>query len=224
MDDGAPWRALEAGSNEGGGEPRTDRPRPAGGLLALAAAAVIALVALAVVGYFATRTGGGAIELVSDTSSPEVSGAATASQQVVVVQVAGAVLRPGVYTLPLGSRVRDAIAMAGGYSADVDPRLAETSLNMAAKLTDSELVLVPRRGDDSGTAAGGTLAPTAGGLVDLNTASEAELEALPGIGPVTAAKIISAREQTPFASVDDLVTRKVVTATVLAKFRDMVTV
>ncbi len=57
-----------------------------------------------------------------------------------VVQVAGAVVRPGVFSLPQGSRVADAIRAAGGYSPDVDPRQAETKLNLAAKLQDAELV------------------------------------------------------------------------------------
>jgi len=227
MDDVAPWRALEVeprGSGGGpGGGPDPARPGRTGGLVALAVAAGLCLAAVAVVGMTALRTGG-QVELLSDPPPTEVSNAAAPSQPVVVVQVAGAVVHPGVYALPLGSRVGDAIALAGGYSADVDPRLAETSLNLAAKLTDAELVLVPRRGDSGGTGAGGTAASAAPGLVNLNTASAAELDTLPGVGPATAAKIIAAREETPFVSVDDLVTRNVVSASVLAKFRDLVTV
>jgi competence protein ComEA len=223
MDESAPWRALEAGPNGAGEAEESGRARQPSGLLAMAVAAVIAFGALAVIGLTATR-GGGQVELVPGPQSTEGDSAAATSQSVVVVQVAGAVLRPGVYTLPAGSRVADAIQLAGGYSADVDPRLAETTLNLAARLTDSELVLVPRRDDGTGAGAGGTVAPAHSGLVDLNTASAAELDTLPGVGPATAAKIIAAREESPFTSVDDLVTRKVVTATVLSKFRDLVTV
>jgi competence protein ComEA len=223
MDEHAPWRALEAEPSRSADADGSDRTRQPGGWLALAAAAAIALGALAVIGLAATR-GGGQVELVSTPPSTEGAHAATSSQSVVVVQVAGAVLRPGVYTLPAGSRVGDAIALAGGYSADVDPRLAETTINLAARLTDSQLVLVPRRDDGLGASAGATVAPAHRGLVDLNTANAAELDTLPGVGPATAAKIIAAREEALFTSIDDLVTRKVVSASVLAKFRDLVTV
>jgi competence protein ComEA len=83
---------------------------------------------------------------------------------------------------------------------------------------------VPRRGDGAATGAAGAAAPAHAGLVDLNTATASQLDELPGVGPATAAKIIAAREQTPFTSVDDLVKRKVVTSSVLAKFRDLVSV
>ena len=140
-----------------------------------------------------------------------------------VVQVAGAVLRPGVYALPAGSRVADAIQAAGGYSTDVDPRAAETKLNLAAKVQDAQSIVVPRRGDAaSGSPGMGSSAPS--GPINLNTATAGQLDSLPGIGPATAAKIISSREQLPFSSVDDLVSRKLVSASTLAKFRDQVTV
>jgi competence protein ComEA len=124
--------------------------------------------------------------------------------------------------------VADAIGAAGGYSTDVDPRAAEAKLNLAARLQDAQLITVPRRGDGaagsaSSTAAQGTSA-AATGPINLNTASAAELDTLPGIGPATATKIIASREEKPFASVDDLVSRKIVTPAILAKFRSQVTV
>jgi competence protein ComEA len=136
-------------------------------------------------------------------------------------------VKPGVYSLPAGSRVADAVTAAGGYSPDVDPRAAETKLNLAAKLVDAQSIVVPRRGDatagsSSGAGSGGSSTPA--GVVNLNTATSAELDALPGIGPATAAKIIASREQSAFTSVNDLVSRKLVSATTLAKFKDQVTV
>jgi competence protein ComEA len=126
------------------------------------------------------------------------------------------------------------IAAAGGYAPDVDPRQVEAQLNLAAKLQDGQVVRVPRRNEGSAAsgaasaaasaAAAGASAAAAGGLIDLNSATAEELDTLPGIGPATAAKILASREQQPFASVDDLVTRKVVAAATLAKFRDHVTV
>jgi competence protein ComEA len=128
-----------------------------------------------------------------------------------------------VYSLPAGSRVGDAIKAAGGYSPDVDPRAAETALNLAAKLQDAQSIVVPRRGD-AATGSGGTAASNPSGPLNLNTATAAELDALPGIGPATAAKIIASREQLRFTSVNDLVSRKLLSAATLAKFRDQVTV
>jgi competence protein ComEA len=192
----------------------------------LAATSVLLLGSLALLAVVELRPGG-QVQVITGQSGAVGTGA-VGSQTMIVVQVAGAVVRPGVYTLPAGSRVGDAIHAAGGYSPDVDPRAAESKLNLAAKLQDAQSIVVPRRGDASiGSASGSTGAgdsAAASGPVNLNTATSAQLDALPGIGPATAAKIIASREQLPFASVDDLVTRKLVPASTLAKFRDQVTV
>ncbi len=221
----APWRALEA-AEESPVQPAGGTWRPSPLHLMLAAAAVLLVGSLAAVAFMEMRPAG-QVELISGPSGPAAPGA-SASQAMVVVQVGGAVARPGVYSLPAGSRVADAIGAAGGYSTDVDPRAAETKLNLAAKLQDAQSIVVPRRGDTTSgasaatTSAGSSAAPS--GPINLNTASAAELDTLPGIGPVTAAKIIAARQEKPFASVDDLVARKIVAASTLAKFRDQVTV
>lgn len=216
METSAPWRALEA-PDAGRSEAAPGRSGRTGLLLTIAATAVLAVVSLAVVA-FVELAPSGRVEVVSD---PAPSGSPGPSAQMLVVQVAGAVMRPGVFSLPLGSRVTDAIRAAGGYSPDVDPRKAETKLNLAAKLQDAELIVVPRLGDGSGTAP--PAVPTSG-LLDLNTATAEQLDTLSGIGPATAAKIIASRSERRFAAVDDLVTRKLVTASTLAKFRDQVTV
>lgn len=239
MDTTAPWRALEASQvpdGEGGatssGKAPAGRGVPAGRRLALAAAAALVVGSIAVAGIVALRPTG-QIEVVgppgsagADTGQRSV---ASASRAVVVVQVAGAVARPGVYSMPVGSRVADAIGAAGGYSTDVDPRAAEVKLNLAAKLQDAQVIAVPRRGETTSGAAGpssgsGVGVSAAAGLVNLNTATAEQLDALPGVGPATAQKIIAARGEKPFAAVDDLVTRKVITASVLAKLRSLVTV
>jgi len=233
MDMNAPWRALEASQaaeGEGGtassAASGSARGMPAGRRLALAAAALLVVGSLAVAGIVALRPAG-QVEVVAPlggggTGASHWAGA-SASQAVVVVQVAGAVARPGVYSLPAGSRVADAIQAAGGYSTEVDPRAAETKLNLAAKLQDAQLIAVPRRGEtSSGSSGAGT--STTPGLINLNTATAEQLDTLPGVGPATAQKIIASREEKPFAKIDDLVTRKVVTASVLAKLRSLVTV
>ena len=115
-----------------------------------------------------------------------------------VVDVAGAVRRPGLYRLAAGTRIADAVAAAGGATAKADVTL----VNLAAPLADGEQVLVPARGA-AGSAAGGAPSPTA--PLDLNTASEEQLDALPGVGPATAQKIIDYRQaHGPFRSVDEL--------------------
>lgn len=218
----APWRELE----ESGESPRAAAPtrtKPAALQLMLAAVAILAVGSLALVAVVQFRPSG-QVDLIAGPSGTAWS-AVSGSQAMVVVQVAGAVVRPGVYTLTAGSRVGDAILAAGGYSADVDPRVAESKLNLAAKLQDAQLIAVPRKGESaaaSGAAATGGSA--AAGPINLNTATSAQLDTLPGIGPVTAGKIIASREESPFTSVDDLLTRKLVSAATLAKLRSQVTV
>lgn len=223
MDRTAPWRALE--DPDGGAEDVSPgRRRPSAAALMLAAAAALVLGSLAVATVVEVQPSG-QVTLVSTHSSAAGSGA-VASQPGLVIQVSGAVLHPGVYSLPAGSRVEDAIRAAGGYSTEVDPRAAETKLNLAAKVQDAQLVVVPRRGDtaSASSGAGSGSSTQSDGPVNLNSATAEQLDTLPGVGPATAAKIITSREQLPFAAVDDLVTRKLVSASTLAKFRDQVTV
>lgn len=143
-----------------------------------------------------------------------------------VVDVEGAVVEPGIRHLPAGSRIADAVLAAGGYADDADLAASAQGLNLAAVLTDGDQVYVPRLGDAAsgggqGTGAGGA---ADGGLVNLNTASSDALDALPGIGPATIAKILAARSEQPFGTLDELVERKVLTASQLAGIRDRVTV
>jgi competence protein ComEA len=135
------------------------------------------------------------------------------------VDVEGAVQHPGIIELPAGSRVADAVEAAGGYSPQADLAAAAAQVNLAASLRDGQQIVVPMIGAPSGGSGGGA----GGGLVDLNTASPEELDALPGIGPVTVQKIVAARAEQPFSSLDELVTRKVLTNAQVDKIRDLVT-
>jgi competence protein ComEA len=148
----------------------------------------------------------------------------------IVVDVAGAVLRPGVYRLAAGARIGDAIAAAGGYSPRVAAEVVSRTLNLAALVHDGDLIVIPSRDDPvaagsppgggSGTGSGGGAA----GPLDLNAATAEALDGLPGVGPVTAAKIIASRAQTPFRSVDDLLSRKLVGQKVFDQIRSLVAV
>ena len=142
----------------------------------------------------------------------------------IVVDVEGAVDQPGVHQLLAGSRVADAIEAAGGYGADIDIAAAAQLLNLAERLTDGLKIHVPRRGEQAQPAPAADVAAPAQGLIDINRASSTELESLPGIGPVTAAKIIAARQEQPFASVDELDARNVVGPSTLDEIRDLITV
>jgi competence protein ComEA len=145
--------------------------------------------------------------------------------ETIVVDVEGGVAQPGVRRLPAGARVADAIAAAGGYDASADLVLAARALNLATLLSDGQQVYVPMLGDPTGAGQDGSGASGAGGgPLNLNTASETALDALPGIGPVTVGKIVAARAEQPFRTLDELVTRKVLTAAQLDKIRDLVVV
>jgi competence protein ComEA len=196
-------------------------PRLIVGLLAAAGLAVAAFVVAAT-----GPTGSVAVNGGSGWPSPEGVTTGSAAPTIdVVVDVQGAVMRPGVLRLAAGSRIGDAIAAAGGYGPRVDAARAATELNLAAVVRDGDRIFVPARGD-AVPAPEGSGGGTSGGsgLVNLNTATESELDELPGIGPVTAQKIIDARAEKPFASVDELRDRKVVGAATFAKLRDLVTV
>lgn len=115
-----------------------------------------------------------------------------------VIQMDGAVVRPGVYRLPSGARLSDALAAAGGVRADADP----DGMNRARRLRDGEHVVVPTLG--WGARSGGAPAGASGSL-DLNSATAAQLETLPGIGPVLARRIVEYRtSRGRFQRLDDL--------------------
>lgn len=134
----------------------------------------------------------------------------------VVVDVVGAVARPGVVRLPAGSRVIDALLAVGGMTGDADL----FAVNKAALLRDGMRIYVPRPGEPAPAGSVGTPSET---RIDINRASEAEIDALPGIGPTTAAKIIRSRMSKPFARTEELQTRGIITARTYADIRDLVT-
>jgi len=158
----------------------------------LAGVVLAALVVVLGVRHFAGRSAAPA----SSFAPIRAPAPAHAAARRIVVDVAGAVRRPGLYRLAQGTRIADALALAGGATRKADVTL----VNLAAPLADGEQVVVPVRG--AAAAASGS-SPTA--PVDLNSASAEQLDALPGIGPATAAKIVAFRqEHGPFHTVDDL--------------------
>jgi competence protein ComEA len=144
--------------------------------------------------------------------------AGVAKPKVVFVDVVGAVRRPGLYRLPEGSRVADAVRRAGGLTRKAQLEL----VNLAALVADGEQVVVPRRGSGAVVAAGGSAAAPSG-PVHLNSATLEQLDELPGVGPVTAQKIVDYRaEHGAFGSVDELDAVPGIGPTRLANLRELV--
>ena len=217
---------------------------PSRSLLTAIVAAIMGIVAVAIWmtmpsgGVTVDAGSGGGVQQLSAAQGSHAPGpvgssvlaAAAASGHALIVDVEGAVVAPGVHSLPEGSRVSDAIQAAGGYALTVDIAAASSALNLAARLTDGQQIHVPVLGEagdsrPTGAPASGAGAPSATttALIDINHASADELDSLPGIGPVTAQKIIDARTEAPFASVDELESRGVVGASTFEKLRDLIT-
>ncbi len=203
-----PQPSPHGGSGRLGGPGPFDPGRRGGRALAVVAAVVV-VAAAAWAWWSRPRT--------EPVAQPSVGGSVGASASSdprpavspseVVVAVAGKVRRPGLVRLPAGARVADALAAAGGAQPGVDTAL----LNLARKVTDGELILVgvtpPPGAAPPGVASDGAagVAPGTSGKVNLNTATVAQLDALPGVGPVLAQRIIEHRERIGgFRSVGDL--------------------
>lgn len=152
-------------------------------------------------------------------SSETTATAAGAQTQEIWVDVAGAVVSPGVYRLSYGSRVENAIAAAGGLSSDADREAIARAVNRAAKLSDGAKLFIPKTG---GAQTGGTASKTRATAtvgVSVNSASQSELETLSGIGPVTAKKIIDGR---PYLTLEELVSKKALSQSLFDKLKDQI--
>jgi competence protein ComEA len=162
------------------------------------AGAILLVVALAVAGRFLSQAGAAA----GGEPGLEVAALPAAEEPAsLLVHVVGAVHAPGLYELPEGSRVADALARAGGAT----PKADLERVNLASPVADGTQVVVPREQAPGRAASPVGAGPASSGPVHLNSATAAELEALPGVGPVTAQKIVDHREKHgAFRSVDEL--------------------
>lgn len=142
----------------------------------------------------------------------------------VFVDVAGAVIQPGLYQLSEGGRINDALVAAGGLSENADRDWFSKNINLAQKLTDGVKIYVLSLGEivkSDGQAAGQVSGAAVTDKININTASAAELDRLWGVGPATAEKIIGGR---PYGSVEELLTRKIVNSNVYERCKDKVSV
>jgi competence protein ComEA len=166
-------------------------------------------------------------------SAPGMATAPSTTAPGIVVHAAGAVRQPGLYRLPRDARVADLLEAAGGPTLETDL----DRLNLAAVLADGQRLFVPRKdqvappvvsadgGGSVGGGAGGAGGAAAAGPIDLNAATVEQLDTLPGVGPATAAAIVSHRERNgPFASVDGLLDVRGIGPAKLEALRDLVTV
>lgn len=180
-------------------------------------------------GVFLFKNGGfsksDSVEVLDSTSEGE----GTLSE--VVVEISGAVEKPGVYKLAGGSRIDDLLILAGGLSADANRSWVEKTINRASKLVDGTKYYIPREGDQSEVLS----ANTGGGikldqdnfggqgssLININSASLTQLDTLPGIGPVYGQNII---EQRPYSNIEELLSREVLRPSTYEKIKNLISV
>ncbi|EKD91286.1 MAG: hypothetical protein ACD_30C00028G0005 [uncultured bacterium] len=133
------------------------------------------------------------------------------------VDISGAVLKPAVYEISQTARIEDVIKLAGGFSQNANQEYISKSLNLSQKISDGQKIYIPINGEIApiGQVAGASAA----GKIGINSSSQADLEKLPGVGPATAAKIISSR---PYNDLNELVSKKAVSKALLEKIKDMI--
>lgn len=166
-------------------------------------------------GVFWMRSGG--IETEMQIVGSQESGVGSQSGEL-VIDVSGEVARPGVYKLSSGARVEEALAAAGGIISGADTNYIEKYLNRAMRLLDGQKIYIPRIGAED---AQSTVSDTQKGHVNINSASQAELEGLPEIGPKTAGKIISNR---PYQNTSELLSKKIVGQQAYDQIKDLISV
>lgn len=181
--------------------------------------AVMLAIALAVAVVFAI------FRAYDERSAPPIVIQDAATTNPIVVEVRGEVEKPGIYSLPTGARLQDAVNASGGFTSEADL----SQVNLAERLQDGEIVFVggvaQLQATSENTSADNSAPSGASGKVNINTATIAELDTLPGVGEVTAKRIIEFREtQGPYRSIDDLVHVQGISTKTISKLRDLVTV
>ncbi len=146
---------------------------------------------------------------------------ATFSRQTIKVDIEGAVQRPGIYEIPNDSRIQDVLITAGGLLAKADRTTMSKTINLAQRLFDGQKIYFPEVGETVVNVTAGSSSQSNSATININTASESDLDTLAGVGPVTAKKIISGR---PYQNISDLITKHLVGQSVYDKIKDTITV
>ena len=161
----------------------------------------------------------------SDLNSTSDSSMSAREKSGIVVDVEGSVVKPGVYHVDQAARVLQALVSAGGLSEEADRDWVAKHVNLAARLSDGSKIYIPRIGEAMGTTGSNGITNTTGILggkdssININTASLDELDSLRGVGKATAQKIIDGR---PYQSVDELLTKKIVSKRVFEQSKDTI--
>lgn len=166
----------------------------------------------------------GLISLLGTANKNEISfsheNSASKSATLITIDVEGAVVRPGVYKLASNSIIQDALVASGGLASHADREFVSKNINLASKLTDGAKIYIPATGESINQVQSAN-SESETGLININTVSSGSLDSLPGIGQVTAQKIMDNR---PYSSINDLLDKKVVSAKVFSQIKDKITV
>lgn len=136
----------------------------------------------------------------------------------IIIDIEGAVINPGVYTLSSDARTLDALAAAGGLSEDADRIWVEKNINLAKRLSDGVKIYIPRMGEQVLSEINQTTG-TGGAVININTASITDLDSLPGVGVVTSQKIVDGR---PYGQIEELLSKKIVGQATFEKIKDKI--
>lgn len=143
------------------------------------------------------------------------------SRKMIKIDIEGAVQKPGIYEIPDDSRIQDVLITAGGLIAKADRTTISRTINLAQHLFDGQKIYFPEVGETAANTPISQPSQSNSGIVNINTASESDLDTLPGVGPVTAAKIIAGR---PYQNISDLITKHLVGQSVYDKIKASISI
>lgn len=146
--------------------------------------------------------------------TPATANASEPQQTQIMIDIAGAVVKPGVYAFSQGARLQDVLIKAGGLSENADREKISRTINLAVKVTDGMKVYFPAKEDK--VLGASDMKTDQDGLIDINSASSQVLEGLPGVGAVTSQKIVAGR---PYSTIEELKTKKVVSAKIFEQIK-----
>ncbi len=184
-------------------------------ILFIGVGALLVLIAIFMIGKSHILSSS-SVEIIDSTTQSKQNEIQKTSETQIVVEVAGEVEKPGVYSLPQGSRVQDALLLSGKILSTADSESIEKTINKAAKLTDGQKIYIPKKGEHTQSVL--SISSTTK-LININSGSQTELESLPGVGAATAVKIIAGR---PYQNVNELTSKKIIGVNLYEKIKDLI--